>query len=382
MRALAVRLAALVAVAGGLEAVLLGAMACGRAPTSGGQALTRIAAPPAGKLYHGAYPGGTSGEEDDITAAGVRSYEQAVGKRAAWVCFSHNWYQGTGFPAETVGWIRELGAAPYIRLMLRGPEEERGEQFTVESVLRGELDGELRRWAEGARRYGGPLIVEYGTECNGNWSPWNGEHHGNGRMGGFGDPKKPDGPERFAEAYRRVVRVMREAGAGNITWVFHIDAYDDPEVGWNRFENYYPGDEWVDWIGVSVYGPQEPTETEAASFRETMDECYARLEQMAKERSSKGKPVVVAEFGCTAGSAAARPTAWAGAALDDLLRGRWPRVIGFSWWNENWENDDDPAHNTVMRVEGVPGLAEVFRSRLSAAGGKIEERPVVGATRE
>ena len=32
-----------------------------------------------------------------------------------------------------------------------------------------------------------------------------------------------------------------------------------------------------------------------------------------------------------------------------------------SWWNEAWENDDDPAHNTNMRVQDNPPLADVFQ---------------------
>ena len=31
---------------------------------------------------------------------------------------------------------------------------------------------------------------------------------------------------------------------------------------WNKFENYYPGDEWIDWVGASVYGRQLPSDPE------------------------------------------------------------------------------------------------------------------------
>ena len=47
-------------------------------------------ATPEGKYYHGVYPGGISGEEDDITSADVAAYETAVGRKVAWVYFSHN----------------------------------------------------------------------------------------------------------------------------------------------------------------------------------------------------------------------------------------------------------------------------------------------------
>jgi hypothetical protein len=44
-----------------------------------------------GTLYHAVYPGGSSGEEDDITPAGGGAYEAAAGKSAAWIYFSNNW---------------------------------------------------------------------------------------------------------------------------------------------------------------------------------------------------------------------------------------------------------------------------------------------------
>jgi hypothetical protein len=335
-------------------------------------ATSRLLAPPKGTLYHGVFPGGTSGMEDDITLAQVRSYERAVGRRVAWVTFSHNWYQGAQFPLKTAEWIREMGAAPHVRLMLREEDESIPNRFSIEAVLDGGLDRDFREWGLAAAAFGSPLMVEFGTECNGEWFPWNGRHHGAGEADGFGDPEKPDGPERFAAAYRRLVDLVRGAGARNVTWIFHVNASDWPDTDWNRFEHYYPGDEYVDWLAVSAYGPQQPTEDEAEPFRDQFDPCYARLRRMAPE-----KPILALEFGCTVGSSAAAPQAWAGAALDDLLGERWPRLIGFGWWNERWQNDDDPAHDTDMKVENIPRLAEAFRARLARAGPAVVDRPMV-----
>jgi len=336
-----------------------------------------IAEPPSGKLYHGVFPGGSSGMEDDITPAQVLSYEQAAGKRVAWVSFSHNWYQGTAFPKVTAQWIHEMGAVPYIRLMLREEEEGTPNRFSLEAVLAGQLDTDIERWGREAAKFPGPLMVEFGTECNGEWFPWNGLHHGAGTLDGFGDPAKPDGPERFAAAYRHIVDLIRGQRARSITWVFHVNAGDWPEAAWNGFENYYPGDGYVDWVAVSAYGPQEPTEDEYETFRKQMDGAYPRLERMAP-----GKPVIVAEFGCTAGCPVISPERWAGDALRDILGGRWSRVIGFSWWDEQWENDDDPAHNSDMKIENTPALAAVFKEKLAAAGDAVVERPIIGAVGE
>jgi len=49
------------------------------------------------------------------------------------------------------------------------------------------------------------------------------------------------------------------------------------------------------------------------------------------------------------------------AALRDLIDGRWPKVIGFSWWNAAFYNDPaDPTRESDMRIENSPGLPALF----------------------
>ncbi len=318
----------------------------------------QIEVPPAGQLYHAAYPGGVTGEESDLSAEDLRSYEQAAGKSAAWVYFSHNWYQGRDFPLETAAWIRQQGSVPYIRLMLRSDAELGHAEpvFSLERIINGEFDRDLQAWASAARDFGTPLIAEFGTEANGEWFSWNGVWNGGGQKDAYGDPQEPDGPERFRDAYRHIIQIARLQGADNIIWVFHANGGDWPDEDWNRLEHYYPGEEWVDWIGVSVYGAQTPQDKTWPVFRTDMDAIYPRLAAL-----SPGKPIMVLEFGVTRGCPLGDQAAWAEAALGDLTSGRWPRVMGFSWWNETWPNDDDPSHDSNMRLQDNPQLEAVFQ---------------------
>jgi Glycosyl hydrolase family 26 len=305
-----------------------------------------IAEPPAGKLYHGVFPGGRDGMGGDIAPPDVLGYQQLVGKRPAWVYFCNNWYQSRDFPMATATWIRANGSIPYIRLMLlHAPIRHPDPLFTLENILRGRLDRDFRRWMRDARRFATPLLAEYGVEVNGFWFPWNGLWN---REGG----SYADSVARFRAAYRHIIRIAREEGAHNIRWVFHVDPWDEPVVDWNRFENYYPGDEWIDWFGVSVYGRQIPKDRRAVSFRWQMDWVYDRLGKLAD------KPIVVSEFGNIKDPS---QVSWASDALSDITGGRWPKLIGFSWWNSAFFNDPDPAQRSNMRIQDSPGLAAVFR---------------------
>lgn len=329
-----------------LACAALGGCAAGKRERA---ALQTIAEPPEGMLYYGFLPGGKNGMGSDFTPAEVASFEQATGKRPTWIYICDNWYEGRRFPRKAAEFVRARGSIPYFRLMLLSgqPIPLPDPVYSLENILRGQFDEDLRRWMRDAREFGGPLMAEYGVEANGFWFPWNGKYN---REGGT----YADAVDRFRRVYRHIVEISREEGARNIRWVFHVDPWDEPAEDWNRFENYYPGDEWVDWAGVSVYGRQVPSDIYYPSFRTQMDWVYGRLMKVAPT-----KPVIVCEFGTIKDQGQAR---WTQAALEDLIGRRWPRVIGFAWWNAQFYNDPkDKGSRSVMTIEDSPDVVEIFR---------------------
>ncbi len=333
-----------------------------------------IEPPPSPKLYHGCYWGGVGTDthdptEHDVTAADVARYEAAVGARTAWVYFAHNWFESADFPRATCDWIAQSGKVPYIRLMPRSDVDQKHaeKRFTLPRIVRGDFDPELKRWGAEAKAFGGPLMVEWGTEPNGEWFAWSGKWYGGGAAG----------PRLFVQAYRHIVDLIREAGADNITWVWHVNWFDDPEAQWNRLENYYPGDDYCDWIGVSAYGPITPrTRDGTESFRSKIDDVYPRLTKLAPS-----KPVIVSEFGCEIHNPRVKAAAWAKAALEDLFGNRWPRIIGFCWWNEGWQNDDVKKHDSDLIVTHDVALTVVFREELAAHQAQLQEAAVTKMTK-
>jgi hypothetical protein len=330
---------------------------------------TGIVSPPPGKLYHGCYWGGTGTDEHDptehdVTPADVAHYEQIVGKKAAWIYFSDNWFESRAFPSAMCGWIRELGKVPYIRLMLRSDvdQKHREKQFSLARIVAGEFDGDLSAWARAAKAFRGPILIEWGTEPNGNWFAWNGKWNG-----GAGE-----GPRHYVEAYRHIVDLMRKEGADNLCWVWHVNWLDEPEQKWNAFEKYFPGANYCDWVALSAYGPTTPTtEDGSESFRFKMREAYPRLTTIAP-----GKPIIIAEFGCDLHNRRVNAARWAQSALEDLLSNRWPAIIGFCWWNEGWQNDDHKKHDSDLIILHDPALTRVFHDQLANHADKIQETPI------
>jgi hypothetical protein len=100
-----------------------------------------------------------------------------------------------------------------------------------------------RALAANARRlaaHRSPVLLRWGWEMNGNWFSWDGTHNS----------RKPGG---YATAWQRMHRIFADEGAGNVAWVWSPNWNSGPDTAWNRYEHYYPGDAYVDWVGVSAY---------------------------------------------------------------------------------------------------------------------------------
>lgn len=252
----------------------------------------KLLAPISG-IYHAAYPdfGGT---EDMVSSQRINDFEALVGKDIVWAYFSNNWYDSIQFPATTVTAIHEAGKIPFIRIMPRTNFDEGGPDpnYTMQRIIDGDFDAAIVQWAIEASNTEIPLLAEFGTEVNGNWFPWNGQYNGGRTTSEYGDNTIPDGPERFRDAYRHIINICNTYAATNITWFFHVDAYGEPNESWNAIAHYYPGDDYIDWLGVSIYGPQEAGE-EYQEFEEIMIDIYPTLTSLSN------KPIAILEFAVT-----------------------------------------------------------------------------------
>ena len=148
-------------------------------------------------------------------------------------------------------------------------------------------------WANEAKNCSTNLLVEFGTEVNGVWFSWNGYYYGGGTCDEYGDPNYPDGPEIFRDSYRHIIDLCNQQGCDNITWFFHFDVNDAPEEWWNNPIYYYPGDDYIDWIGVSTYGPFQRGD-DYIEPKEIINKAYKKMQNV-----STLKPYAILEFGVT-----------------------------------------------------------------------------------
>lgn len=340
----------------------------GAGPDAGPPVGTRIQVPPSGHLYHGVFPAGLTNPDagpaepdSDVSLDAADEYSDAVGRPLAYIYFSNEWFVSKAFPRVTAEGIRARGAIPFIRLHMRSQSRQlvADPLYTLDNINAGMFDADLRAWADGAKAFGTALIVQYGTEVNGDWNPWSAKYNGGYDVG----------PGKFRQAFRHIVEVMRAEGASNITWALHLNEENWPgDQPNNNAGAYYPGDDVVDWIGFSMYQNYGVNDPRCRDIGQLLADREAELGAAATT-----KPLFFFELGTSATSPQCDPGTWLRQTLTDLLDGHWPEIHGFAWWDEStWDG------SFVMSVPGEPLLQQPFHDVLNGPlGPHLQDRPIV-----
>jgi hypothetical protein len=186
------------------------------------------------------------------------------------------------FPQKQVRAIYEMGSVPVITWEpwlsdfdadefpdLRTPELR--DKGGLADIAKGKYDAYITTWAMEAKNMNNTLFIRLGHEMNDPYRyPWGPQNNK---------------PADYIAAWIHVHKIFDDIGATNIKWIWS----PHPSYGW--FDAYYPGDQYVDWVGVNIlnYG------TVAAwskwwTFKEMFGSHYDDL-------AKYGKNIMIAEFG-------------------------------------------------------------------------------------
>jgi len=153
--------------------------------------------------------------------------------------------------------------------------------FVIPQIIEGEYDGYIREWADSIRELGEPVFVRFANEMNGDWDPWcawfSGKDH-----------------DLYIEAWKRVYSIFKEAGADNAYFVWNPHDRSYPDFKWNNAHLYYPGDQYVDWIGLTGYN--NGTSHKGDEWRE-FDDIYGGIYKEYR-KLYPNKPIMITEFAC------------------------------------------------------------------------------------
>ncbi|MFJ9370866.1 glycosyl hydrolase [Nocardia sp. NPDC101769] len=220
-------------------------------------------------------------------------------------------------------------------------------------LTNGHLDGQIEELASWCRSTPHPILLRLGFEFDRR-------------------PPVVYNPDNYAQNFRYIVERVRAAGATNVATVWasanNVAAPLTPE----RFRAFYPGDEYVDWFGMSAFVP----------FLDPL---------MMAEARQRRKPVLIAEstpiginigqgktYPLTAADVPGTPVSaeemwhlWFAPMLRLISENR-DAIAAFAYISENWSLSDLWAHNPLFahcdsRVWANQEIAQRWEAAISAS---------------
>ncbi|KUG61983.1 hypothetical protein AVL61_02555 [Kocuria rosea subsp. polaris] len=296
----------------------------------------------------------------------------------------------TGFPYDEQGAGYLRMAADQIRadgqMMLLTLEPEGGLSEVTEEAAQ-ELAADLAE----VNASGVPVIVRFAHEMNGSWYAWGQQ------------------PTAYVEAYRRVADGVHEQAPGSaMMWapnygggypfaggqyeaepgtadfaVLDTDGDGVLTMADDAYAPYYPGDDAVDWVGMSLYhwGSAHPWGEnelpEDGKFLQQLTGTYAGAggddravaDFYAEYGQRRGKPVAVPETAALYNPAEggadelAIKQAWWGQVFDESIPENFPQLKMISWfeWDKHEVEIDGPVDWTTTNT---PAVRDAFTADL------------------
>jgi hypothetical protein len=194
---------------------------------------------------------------------------------------------------------------------------------SVAGIAAGEYDSYLRSFADSVRDFGQAVVIGFGHEMNATWYSW-----------GYGQVP----PRTFVAAWRHIVRLFRDRGADNVTWLWTINA-DLPSTG--PIAQWWPGGGYVTWVGIDGYY-YRPANSFGSVFGSTI----------AQVRVLTGKPVLLSETAVGPGPGQA-------AKIGELFAGvQQYQTLGLVWFDIA---QHDGLYHQDWRLENSRAAEAAFR---------------------
>ncbi len=145
-----------------------------------------------------------------------------------------------------------------------------------DSIINGSLDNSIKQFASGAKSYGYPVILVPFDEMNLNEEAWGYSINGNTAA-------------KFVQAWQHVHDLF--AGLSNVKFGLDFNNVSIPNIKGNQFSDYYPGSNYVDYVGVDGYNFGSPWQSVSQVFSSALAQV-----------STFGKPIYIFATASTPGT--------------------------------------------------------------------------------
>jgi mannan endo-1,4-beta-mannosidase len=188
------------------------------------------------------------------------------------------------FPSEVCNEFKKNNLIPIITWELFFPTGDghnrrkcSKEETHLNELLDGKFDKYLNNFATQAKLWKDIIYLRPLHEFNAGWYVWGGEK--NGGIDG--------GPELIKQCWKYIVKRFRELKVDNVKWIWcpHEPSMHVSRDEWNNIRNYWPGDEYVDLLGIDGFNfyPENPEREnpEFFSFESLFSEMYVQIASLS-----------------------------------------------------------------------------------------------------
>jgi beta-mannanase len=278
-------------------------------------------------VYWGAFLG------DNTTATSAGNFDVTAGKKMAQVMWFIDW--NSDFPVALCSVLYKNGYIPHITWEPWLYSDKNA--INLDKILNGQFDSYIKNFAGDAKKYGNTVLLRVGHEFNGDWYPWCVSKNGND-------------PEKFKKAWVHIHDIFTAEGASNVRWVWCPNSGSGINAQWNDPLLAYPGDSYVDWVGIDGYNfGTYQNWSSWATFEDVFRPMYEKLSKKLGH-----KPFMVGEFACA--DKGGDKALWISGLEKELKK--FPLIRCVTWFNVNKEMD--------WRISSSPEALKAFQRTISS----------------
>ena len=227
-------------------------------------------------------------------------------------------------------------------------------------ILDGKYDEYFINYAKDLKEFGKPILFRLNNEMNGDWC-W---------YSAFYTARDA---QIYVKLWHYIKAIFDSQGVDNLIWVWNPHDVSLPDFSWNNFLAYYPGDEYVDVIGLTGYNNGTYFAGEKwRTFNQIYKDVYTDYMELFQ------KPFMLTEF--SSSTFGGNKAAW----IEDMFvqLPAYPNIKVAVWWNGvDYDKNDNPGR--IYLIDDSPEVVAAMKNGLANYEEKVriiqkQDNPAAG----
>lgn len=179
--------------------------------------------------------------------------------------------------ADRINKVIDAGYLPMITLENHFVSTASKLQPNLYSILEGHFDSFFGYWCHLIKEVKGPVLLRILHEFNGDWYSWC-------------TANNDRNPELVARTFRYIYKIFEQNQVKNVQFIWCPNSMSVPQEKWNDMLSAYPGDDYVDFVGLDIYNGAGAKSDQWRSFRKEGIQNYFVLRE-----KFPNKPIFICE---------------------------------------------------------------------------------------